>query len=184
MFLICSCFASNLAVFNLFADTYEEAKLFAGRKRITRPVKYSGIKNKKPTKDLLNAGQRKVYDLQAQLKNKIERLTSLKSSLRFLNKKSDKKMIEHIDSSDIDEYDDLFCDDDAEPSEMAIVLFSENVMTNNLFSEPNENAAVGCSSDDLIEIDASPINIGVDPMQIDRAFSLEYSYSIDVIQIE
>lgn len=54
--------------------------------------------------------------------------------------------------------------------------------------QPNENAGEGFDNDDLIEIGSSGnnaiIRTGVDPVLMDRTFSLEYSYTTNVSKIE
>lgn len=143
----------------------------------------------------------------------------MKKAFNILNRQHDKRKIEDLDPSDVEEFDELLEEMESfeigrenEPNTnesevdtvqrtairtLPISAIEYQASTSQLAIAPKQTAANGlCSSldsveaeaggsddDDLIEIGSSgsyPIKTGVEPIQIDREFSKEYSYTVDV----
>lgn len=92
-----------------------------------------------------------------------------------MNLENDKRNIDHVAELDLDEYDDLL-DDDYVPRNVDHV--SETLSTSNVDVD-NDCIEVGNSSPTP---QSKAITIGVDAgdLQLDKDFSQEYSYTIDV----
>lgn len=116
-----------------------------------------------------------MADIKKHIKVKLERITNLKKALRILNLENDKRNIDHVAESDLDEYDDLL-DDDYVPRNVDHV--SETLSTSNVDVD-NDCIEVGNSNPTP---QSKAITIGVDAgdLQLDKDFSQEYSYTIDV----
>lgn len=207
----------------VFSDTYNEAKLYLSKNRAQIPVNYSEDDDERriPTVRRPNEQQQQIAEAYERIRIKSERITNLQKAISILNIQNDKRQIEIIDSSDVDEYDELLSDDESEigkidavqkkrvrkfevvqsatdsiqsialeceagPSDLACPsqLMNRSVDTiekiSPLVVSENDDSI---QDDDLIEIDASgssQIITGVEPLQIDKDFSMEYSYTTDV----
>lgn len=110
-----------------------------------------------------------------QIKVKSERITALKRALGTMNRDSDKRCIVDLDQLDLDEYDDLL-DDDETPQCIADVPTPQ--------TSSNEEVDDDCFAINTDQQATQPniMTIGVEEMllEIDRDFSLEYSYTTDV----
>lgn len=169
------------SIYFSFLDTYAQAKSFIARARYIHPVNYSEIDE--PKRRPLNAKQRHFAKLKNEVKIKCERLTSLKRSICFLNRKSDRHKIENLDPNDVEEFDDLLSEDEI-PENDQIELVSS------LFASRNPTVSAQLVDDDVIELDArnnttAMIRTGVssDEIEVDLPFSLEYCYTKDVSNI-
>lgn len=108
----------------------------------------------------------------AELKIKIERVTNLNKALLVLNLQNDKRRVEFVTESDLEEIDDIMdTEPDHEPgicpvntpqsshdrdSEDVIILGFENRPANTV------------------------ISVGVQPLEVDEDLSLQYSFTVDV----
>lgn len=161
-----------------FLDTYAQAKSFIARARYIHPVNYSEID--KPKRRPLNAKQRHFAKLKNEVKIKCERLTSLKRSICFLNRKSDRHKIENLDPNDVEEFDDLLSED-------GIPENDRNDCVSNVFVPCTPTVSAQLVDDDVIEVGARYITttmmrtgVSSDGIEVDPSFSLEYCYTKDV----
>lgn len=138
----------------------------------------------------------------------------MKKAFNVLNIQHDKRKIEDLDPSDVEEFDELLeemewtgsgrenapnthysevnteqrtaIQSSTSQSALAPKQALNGAHNTDQFGPPldfTEAAAGGSDDDDLIEIGSSgyyPITTGVEPIQIDREFSKEYSYTVDV----
>lgn len=152
-------------------DTYKEAKLYVSKKRRMYPVVYSEHVEKKKRINP-NSAQTDIAVAKNELKIKLEYMTRFKNALRILNQQNDQKEIANLDDSDIEEFECLL--DGDEP----------NVPVNMDDYEPNSSKLA--SEDDVGDLfvvsapEPTSITTGVDPVEIDKEFSIEYSYTTDV----
>lgn len=119
-------------------------------------------------------GQQKlIADAREKIRVKSELITRKKKAIYILNREKDNRRIENLDDSDIEEYQDLIDDDNGVPSEM-----------NDFHSEPIHDE----ETDECIIIESnSPRNIittGVAPIEVDREFTCEYSFTTNVCLIQ
>lgn len=115
-----------------------------------------------------------VTALKEEIRVKIEKIACLKKAVSIANREHDKIHLQELqpDSEDVDEIDDILyyeSDDD-----MAAV-------------ETNKQPNADDSDSDVIEIDPNEsrpsITVGVPCVEIDRDFSLEYTFVRDVSSI-
>lgn len=197
----------SIRVFHRLADTYAQAKSFATKARMIDPMNYSenDVKPQRKRRQL-NSPQNEMAEVQGALKIKVERVSNLKKALCFLNLQNDKRRIEDIDECDVEEYDVLLSEDETEgcPSPVTVSMRSNclanptqtttipmqsanNAGTANgsyLPVDPKMNATDGSECNDVIGIGSngmnSAIRTGIDPLQTDPKFSLEYSFATEV----
>lgn len=157
---------SNIILVKLLSyisDSYYDAKAFKERKRVVAPVKY--LTEQKRVK--VPVRNKKIAELKEQIKNKAEMITHLKRVLLIFNQVADRKMVQMIPHEDLDEFDALIEDDD-EPEPTA--------------DTNEESAAFDVNDDALVVEEMSPRNVlpGAKPLQTDRTFSIEYTFTTDV----
>lgn len=108
----------------------------------------------------------------AELKIKIERLTNLNKPLKVLNLQNDKRRVELVTDSDLEEIDDIM---DTEPDhEMGIRL-----------ADTLQSSHVADSEDVIIlGLENQPpqptISVGIQSLEVDEDLSLQYSFTVDV----
>lgn len=148
-------------------DTYDESETYASKKRPWRPMDYCEISPKKPSAVAVEMTQAK-----AELKIKVERLTNLNKALVVLNLQNDKRRVELVTDSDLEEIEDIM---DTEPDHDAIHR-----------SDNAPQALNDTDSEDVIIL--GPVNqpkqpslsIGVLPLEVDEDLSVQYSFIVDV----
>lgn len=159
------------------ADTYEQAKKYVEKKKRVRafPVSYCELS---PKKKRLNH-QNDIATAMEEVRVKVERLTYLKRSIDVLNRQLDKREIMDINDEELEEFRDLLTEagtgnvgmpttiDECEAvsSERANIDSEDCILI-----EPHIRSASGSSN----------ISTGIDPLDIDRDFSVEYTYTTDV----
>lgn len=156
----------------LFPDTYKEAKLYMQKRRSVLPVNYCEEigrteRNVRP----LNEKQKRIMELKTEIKIKSERLTYLKKAVFVFNQQIDKRKVEIIDEDDLEEFEELIDDDDMEYD-----VENGSVPVSN--ADLSDNVSLIEGGRELNEQRA--LLPGVEPLQIDSNFSLEYSYTNDV----
>lgn len=158
-----------------YLETYKQAKSFAEKKKSLRcniPIDYCEKDFKIPKQ---NRPQSACAQIKKKVEIKIERISNLKKALYIRNQESD--MI-RLDELDVDEMDDLLDESDDEmPPDISV--------TN---TDPSSLANADETADDVIEINATArivtpeclITTGIDPIEVDEEFSLEYCFVNDV----
>lgn len=153
----------------MIADSWDEAKLLINMKRAVAPVNHSERSGGKKY-----AQNRKMDDLV----KKAALITELKRILFVFNQATDKRMVQVIRDEDLDELDELI-DDDDEPD-------GENQPNSSVDIE-NEPLSLAPAGDDdvfVVEDLNQAVLPGAQPLQTDRKFSKEYTYSVDVRTFE
>lgn len=183
-------FVLNQSIFDqcsgLFSDTYCQAKSYAAKTRIYRPVNYSD-ENPRPKRRRLSDHAKKIDSLKNEIKVKCERLTSLQRAIRFLNQKSDKHKIENLDPMDVAEFDDLLSDRE-EIDDVVAYTSTQKEKTNYSDTGPPQSPSIPIhpisDDDDVIEIGsmgrAHSIRTGIEPLRIDEDFSMQYGFTENV----
>lgn len=137
-----------------------------------------GKRKRKP-----NCKQTAVAQVKERIRIKCEHMTRLKSAINALNRQHDRREVLDLCESDCEEINDLIVESDGQ---------NEEVPTNMSECEvdgPLEIANDG-DLDDLLLIDppsvsaSSAIRAGILPIEVDREFSLEYTYTTDVISVK
>lgn len=97
-----------------FLDTYREAKIYLDKNRAITPLNYSEDDREGyvPVQRSLNEQQQEMASVYERIRIKAERITNLKKALNVLNIQNDKRKIEDIDLSDVDEFDVLLSDEE------------------------------------------------------------------------
>lgn len=123
----------------------------------------------------------------AQIKKKIqikcEHLSLLKSAINVLNRQNDRREVLDVCESDCDEINDLIAASDQR---------NEEVPTN--MDECEIDGPSGIANDDDLDdllligqpaaSTSSVIRAGIIPFEVDKEFSLEYTYTTDVIYLK
>lgn len=132
-----------------------------------QPNNYCEISPKKTVAVSVEMAQAK-----AELKIKIERLTNLNKALKVLNLQNDKRRVELVTDSDLEEIDDIM---DTEPDhEMGIRL-----------ADTLQSSHVADSEDVIIlgfenQPPQPTISVGIQSLEVDEDLSLQYSFTVDV----
>lgn len=137
-------------------------------------MNYSEYEEKRK-RGTLNRNDSDTSRAKEQLKIKSERITSLKKAIHVLNQQKDKKEVVDLDNSDIEQFEDLL--------DEAGHLDDEIPTTINECGSGSSTLATNDDTDDLILIGAprsTAITAGISPIELDREFSLEYTYTTDV----
>lgn len=133
------------------------------KKRVLAPVKYYTEHNR----NKISVRNNKIAELKKKIKEKAELITHMKRILLIFNQAADKKMVQVIPDEDLDEFDALIEDDDESESS----------------TDTSEGSVVFNIDDDALVVEEmSPRNVlpGAKPLQTDRTFSIEYTYTTDV----
>lgn len=157
-------------------DTYEQAKSITEKKNRLRcvAVDYCEKKEERKKRSQTQRRPRSEHEtIRQQIKIKIERISNIKKALNIHNQQRDKMQIQDVDLEEIDELLDET--EDEMPSDIVEIEAGHYQLAQ------NDGAA-----DDLIEIGShagirtNTISTGIDPIQVDNTFSVEYSFTVDV----
>lgn len=104
----------SITVMFCFLDTYREAKIYVDKNRAITPINYSEDDRERhvAVQRQLNEQQQEMANAYERIRIKSERITNLKKALNILNIQHDKRKIEDIDLSDVDEFDVLLSDEE------------------------------------------------------------------------
>lgn len=157
----------NFAFINL--DTYDEAETYASKKRSLRPIDYSEISPEKPC--AVSVGMTRA---KTELKIKIERLTNLNKALLVLNLQNDKRRVQLVTDSDLEEIEDIM---DTEPNHEPGIRSADEAQT----AHDADNEVVIILGFEKQPPQPQPtISVGVEPLEVDEDLSLQYSFTVDV----
>lgn len=143
--------------------------MFVQKKRAVIPKNYS---EQKHANNSLRSNNRRnpISQLKGEIKIKAERITNLKKAMLVMNQYIDKRKVQDIDEDDLKEFENLFDDDIVGEREIEPVQVAEP-------EEPDDVVIVGVEE----ERDGRNVfRVGVEPLEVDRNLSLQYTYSTDV----
>lgn len=149
--------------------------MYTQKRRLLVPLNYCESPKKKRRASSPKGYRKRIADIKSKLKVKSEHLSRLKKAIGILNRQVDKKNIDVLSDTELEEYDELVDDND-------------NVLQNTTDAPHlptiDDNDCIEVSADNRA-IRANAITTGVDVAELltDRDFSLEYSYTTDVSYI-
>lgn len=167
----------KIQINSCLSDSYAEAKNYIQKRRALIPLNYCESPKKKRRATNPRGHQKKIATIKSKLKVKSEHLSRLKKAIGILNRQIGRRCIDVISDTELEEYDDFIDDNDSVPQ--------NTKGTSQSHSTTNDD-------DDCIMIGAgnrttrtNAITVGMDAAEllIDRDFSLEYSYTTDVREI-
>lgn len=162
-------------IFYFTVDTKAEAEWYISRKRSTRPKNYSESARQKENHNRPRK-QSEIAKIKEQIRIKVELITCQKRALQVLNKKNDKREVQQLDDSDVDEFDDLL-DDDGLPTDEMPPTAEECT------AGPSQHA-MNDEGDDVVvlgnHIRPNIITEGFPKLEVDTNFSVQYGYTKDV----
>lgn len=165
-----------------FSESYSEAKIYAKKKRPIFPMDYCESQKRKKCQSKPKGHQKHIADLKENIKVKSEHLSLLKRAVRILNRAYDKKNIDNVDEMDLQEYDDLIDAGSCVPQNMEVFGTSQSLSNE---ETDDDCVVVGAGSRTrATRTNAITEGVGEVELQIDKDFSLEYSYTTDVSWIE
>lgn len=155
------------------SDSHAEATNYIDRRRGFYPLNYCESTKKKRRVSKPTGYRKEIADIKSKIKVKSEHLSRLKKAIGILNRQIDKRCIDVISDTELEEYDHLIDDNGSVPQ--------NSNGTSQADSTTNDD-------DDCILI--GPGNqttranaITAAELLIDRDFSLDYTYTTDVREI-
>lgn len=132
--------------------------------------------DEKPIRRKTNGNQSGVAQFKKKIRIECEQLSRLKSAIGALNRQYDRREVLDVCESDCEQINDLIASPDQQ---------NEEVPTNMTECEAgSSNIVTAADPDDVLLIGLSPttsvIRTGITPFEVDRDFSLEYTYTVDV----
>lgn len=162
-------------------DTKAEADRYLSKTRNLFPVNYdeSDVKRKRKP----NSTQTDVAEIKQQIQIKCEHLSLLKRAINTLNRQHDRREVLDVCESDCDEINDLIEPSDQQNEEVPINMDECDIGGPSGIANDDD-------SDDLLVIGhpssstSRVIRTGIIPFEVDKEFSLEYTYTTDVISLK
>lgn len=175
-----------------YSDTIADAKKYIEKSRIRIPRNYRecGNENRKPRRRFaLKTPIGAVYE---RLQIKVEEIDCLKKAIKFRNAQRDKKGIENLDPTDVNEFENLLDEDDdampqmVDPVNLIVdashdeeLMIVEPDILETVSGHENNTTLVCHSFDGFDEVPS------IAGLKVDMIFSMEYTYIIEVnIKIE
>lgn len=152
------------------ADSYYKAFMHAQKSRPVIPKNYSEQKRTIPTQRRLNNRQNPVTKLKCEIRIKSERISNLKKAIIVYNQQIDKRNVETIGGDDLAEFEALIDDDMVREREIETAPVPLDEESDDVLIIGNESEPIG----------QGVMLPGVEPLQVDRNFSLQYTYTTDV----
>lgn len=134
-------------------------------------MNYCESPKKKKRRSSPKGHRKKIADALKKIQIKSELITCQKKALFILNLENDGRKVEDLNDTDIEEYHDLIDDDNDMPQDMDNVGRSDSPADD---EELDECIFVRANSETAV------IRTGIAPIEIDKAFSSEYSFTTNV----
>lgn len=141
------------------------------------PLNYCENPKKKRRVSNPRGYRKEIADIKLKIKVKSERLSRVKKAIWIINRQIDKRCIDVISDTELEEYDHLIDDNGSVPQNSNGTSHSDSTT-----NDDDDCIMIGADNQTT---QANAITVGVDATEllIDRGFSSDYTYTIDVRQI-
>lgn len=160
------------------SDSYAEAKNYIKKRRALIPLNYCELTKKKRRVLKPKGHRKKIADTKLKIKVKSEHLSRLKKAIGILNRQIDKRCIDVVSDTELEEYEDLIDDNGSVPQN------TNGTSQSHSPTNDDDDCIILGAGNETTRTNAITTEMDAAELLIDREFSLEYSYTTSVREIK